>query len=214
MVRTRTIAVVLIVAGALAFAFPSLASEAFNTERPTSFSIGSEDDALLAAEETGNTVRNPGGGDPTVVGTLRNNFDSEVSITYRVRTTDGSIEPNPQRDSVTLRRGGSADITVQCAPPGQGGGGSGTAVVTAVVESAQADGISLENAEFDFRVQYNCTPPAGGGDGGDGSDGSDEDGEDEGDEGEEKDKENEGKEEEDGGSPEGDDGSGPPGGDD
>lgn len=183
MVGVRTIAVAVIVVGALAFAFPTLATEQFNTERPTGFSIASEDNALIGAEGTGNTVRNPGRGNPTAVGTLTNNLDSNLPLAYRVYTTDGAIEPDPKRKTVSLVPGGSADITVRCTAPGQqGGGGSGTAVVTVTVESAQADGIGVENADFDFQVQYDCA--SGNGNGG-GPPGEEEDDEEEDEEEEE-----------------------------
>jgi len=170
MVSARTIAVLLVVIGAAAFALPTFATEGFNTERPTSFSIGSEDDSLIGAEETDETVMHPRRGSRTATaGRLINNFDSELSLSYRVRSDDPSVEGDPQRDTVRLQPGQKADITVRCA---SGNSGTGTAVVTAVVESAQADGVGIEDAEFDFQVRYDCVPPTPeGGDGGDGGDG-------------------------------------------
>ena len=173
MVSARTVAVVLIVVGAAAFAFPTLASEGFNTERPTSFAVGSEDDALIGSEENGETVTHPRKGPRTVtVGRLINNFDSELSLDYRVRTDDSAIRADTESTPVDLDPGENADITARC----RGNGGQGTAGVTATVTSAYADGVGVESAEFDFTVEYDCSPPKKG-DGSDGNSGSGQGGE-------------------------------------
>lgn len=169
MVSARTIALVLVVVGATAFALPTFATEGFSTERPTSFGIGSDNSALIGSSETGNTVKHrdklSGSGPPTVtVGYLVNNFDSELSLTYRVTSNDGSVTTYPADDSgesqdMTLAAGQTGAIDLQCA---SGDRGTGTAGVTVTVESAYADGVGVENAEIDFQVQYDCSPPSDG----------------------------------------------------
>jgi hypothetical protein len=172
MVSARTVAVVLILVGAAAFAIPTFATEGFNTQRDTSFSLGSEEDSLIGTQETSQRLTHQSKGRRTATaGRLVNNFDSVLSMTYRVRTDTSAVKPDPQRDTVRLRPGGKASITVEC---GSGNSGSGTATVTAVVESASADGVGVEDAEFDFQIRYDCvpaTPEPGEGDGGDGGDG-------------------------------------------
>lgn len=163
----RTIALALVVVGAVTFAIPTFATEGFNTDRPTSFAIGSEDEALIGFETTGNTIKHSeklnGSGPPTVtVGHLINNFGSELSLTYKVRTDDSSVTTHPPDDSgqskdMTIGQAQKGAIDLRCEPGDQG---TGTAGVTVTVESAYADGIGVEDTAFDFRVEYDCTPPA------------------------------------------------------
>lgn len=175
MVSARTIALVLVVVGATAFALPTFATEGFDTERPTSFAIGSDESALIGSEETENTVKHPGklrgSGPPTVtVGYLVNNFDSELSLTYRVSDRSGSVTTHPpdnsgQSEDMTLAAGQKGAIDLRCEPGNQG---TGTTSVTVTVDSAYADGIGVEDAKFDFQVQYDCSPPSNQGNGGSG----------------------------------------------
>lgn len=196
MVTARTIALGLIVLGAAAFILPTLATEGFDTDRPMSFNIGSEDDALLAMEATGNVVSDPGRGNPTVVGRLTNNLDETIMVTYRVDSYDQSIKPEPRRRTTSLAAGGSTDITVRCTAPGkQGGGESGTGRITVVIESAQSDSIGIEDTDFDISVDYDCPPEKkdkgnGEDEGGDGEEEDEEDEEDEEEGDEEEDSDN------------------------
>lgn len=156
MVSMRTVAVVLVVVGAAAFALPTVASEGFTTERPTTFSVASEDEALVDLDETGRTVKHPGKiqgrSSNVVIGELTHNFDSEPDFDVDTRSQALNLKTK------------SGKIKANC----KGTKGTGEATVTVTVDSASADGVSVENLEYEFQVDYDCTPPSNGGNPGDG----------------------------------------------
>lgn len=164
---TKSIAIVLLLIGAVSIMGGSLASEVVQSDRGALFTV-SEHDTLVAADETGEIVRNPGRGNPAAVATLSNNFDEDLIIEYSLELESGSItlEPPDQADgALTLRAGETEDITARCMPPGESGDmGAGTADLVIAIDIAQGDTLSIEEMTTTVPVEYDCVgqgPPGG-----------------------------------------------------